>query len=137
MHRAADASGRQPGHCLHVAARHRQWGRQIDRALQAAAGSFVIPPCHQWHPAPACPPGPQVHELIAFDELNRVHPLEDAFTLSWKAALRALCARGQLPHARCKGSTQGAALHSSGAPVAGAVSRLRRRGPILKEDLNY
>jgi hypothetical protein len=42
-----------------------------------------------------------VHELIAFDQVKVVQPVEDAFTASWKAVLRSLCARGQLPKERC------------------------------------
>lgn len=34
-----------------------------------------------------------MHELVAFDTLDEVHKEEDAFSMSWKAVLRSLCAR--------------------------------------------
>ncbi|GBF88552.1 hypothetical protein Rsub_01267 [Raphidocelis subcapitata] len=67
-----------------------------------------------------------VHELVAFDSLSQRHPLDDAFTSSWKAALRSLCARGQLPAARCVGGGGGGggggSADSGGGSLGGAAA---------------
>lgn len=44
-----------------------------------------------------------MHTLVRFDEMEAVHPRDDAFTSSLKALLRHACKHGTLPMAKCGG----------------------------------
>ncbi|KAI8477442.1 MAG: hypothetical protein J3K34DRAFT_476899 [Monoraphidium minutum] len=60
-----------------------------------------------------------VHEVVSFDAIGAAEAGDDAFTLSWKAALRALCGAGKLPAPRCAGGG-GGDLEGGGGGAAGA-----------------
>lgn len=80
----------------------------LERAYPVQKRLEMLAKLHEWQRIYQYALDP-VHELISFDSLSKVHPMDDAFTLSWKATLRSLCQRGQIPAARCAGGPAPAA----------------------------
>ncbi len=47
------------------------------------------------------------HSLVRFDEMDLLHPGDDAFTAAMKSFMRHACRSGQLPAAKCRSTAAG------------------------------